>query len=94
MDSLWELHGEELAYAEQYRVTDPAAFARARERVLADNLGFLRQWGRWTAGTLLLTAAALVWEARRGKRSASSGDRHAAHQARRGGAGEPSPEGG
>ena len=94
MDSLWQLHGEELAYAEQYRVTDPAAFARARARVRADNLGFLRQWGRWTAGTLLLTASVLVWHAHRRKRSASSGDRHAAHQAGRGSAGEPSPEGG
>ena len=89
MDSLWQLHGEELAYAEQYRVKDPSAFARARAQVQADNLLFLRQWGRWTAETLLLTVAALMWNAHRRK---LPGEVHATHEAGRGDSEDRSPE--
>lgn len=52
--SFSEMHGEELAYAESYRESDPARYAFEHDRVSRDRRNYIQLWAQSTGVGLLV----------------------------------------
>ncbi len=59
-DSLWQMHGEELLYADPKVSHDPARYAAVMDRIWHDRMIFLSLWGSITAAVGLAFGLALT----------------------------------